>query len=968
MRRPLSLLFILLLFSAAVQAQTFRVNGVLVDSADRSPIIGAYIKIMPTSDTTKAVYTASDLQGKFQLSGLSPQTYRMVITNLTYETLERSFELKNRNIDFGTIVMKEGSKILQEVQVVGAIQQSQQKGDTTQFNAAAFKVNPDATTEELIRKMPGITVENGEVQAQGERVRRVLVDGKQFFGDDATLALRNLPAEIVDKIEVFDRQSDQAQFSGFDDGNAEKTINIVTRADRNRGQFGKLFAGYGLDDRFMAGGNVNIFGKGHRLSVIGLSNNVNQQNFASQDLAGVLGGGGRGGGGRGGGRGGGADNFMVGGQSGITNTTALGLNYSADWGEKTEVTASYFFNRSANSNRQITGRETFLDRGNQLYSDTSLSSNTNYNHRFNLRLEHKVNDRNSLIFQPNISLQDNSSESLRKGVTSYKEDGTLINLTENNRTSQNLAYNINNSLLWRHRFEKQGRTFSVNFSTAINNRERDGTLNSHNLYFTNPVNPGDTIDQVSENVTKGIRLGANANYTEPLGKSGQLQFGYNISVSNNNSKSETFHYSEITQDYTHLDSLLSNTFDNRYTTHRGGVSYRIRNASGLMFGAGVDFQHANLFSQQLFPGNNRVDNSFFNVLPNAMLMYRKQGGTNLRIFYRASTQEPSINQLQNVIDNSNPLFMSAGNPDLKQSYRHMVNVRFNTVGANTGHNMFILISGNLVSNYITNSTIIAQEPMLLPNGLLLEQGAQFTAPVNVNGNMGLRGFVTYGMPIKPLKINVNLSSGATYQRTPGMINNVRNLSNSYMLTQGLVISSNINENLDFSLSYNGNYNIVRNSIQQRVNNNYYTQGLGGRVNWIFGKGFVLQSDISSQSYRGLGEGFNQNYTLWNASFGKKMFKKNAGELKITMFDILGQNNSISRNVTETYQQDVISQVLTRYAMLTFTYNIRNFGGRASNSSQPNFDREGGGPGGMPPGGGFRGEGGGYRGGGGFRGN
>src|SRR5690606_9762392 len=296
---------------------------------------------------------------------------------------------------------------------------------------------------------------------------------------------------------------------------------------------------------------------------------------------------------------------------------------------------------------------------------------------------------------------------------------------------------------------------------------------------------------------------------------------------------------------------------------------------------------------------------------------------NLRIFYRASTQEPSINQLQNVIDNSNPLFMSAGNPDLKQSYRHMVNVRFNTVGANTGHNMFILISGNLVSNYITNSTIIAQEPMLLPNGLLLEQGAQFTAPVNVNGNMGLRGFVTYGMPIKPLKINVNLSSGATYQRTPGMINNVRNLSNSYMLTQGLVISSNINENLDFSLSYNGNYNIVRNSIQQRVNNNYYT--------------------------------------LWNASFGKKMFKKNAGELKITMFDILGQNNSISRNVTETYQQDVISQVLTRYAMLTFTYNIRNFGGRASNSSQPNFDREGGRPGGMPPGGGFRGEGGGFRG-------
>jgi len=964
MRRIYTLIptLLLLLIAAATHAQTYRITGTLVDSADKSPVIGAYIKLMPRTDTTKAVFVASDVQGRFQISNVRPQAYRMVITNLAYATLERSFEVKDQNIDFGNIEMREGSKILDEVQIVGAIQQSQQKGDTTQYNAAAFKVNPDATTEDLIRKMPGITVENGEVQAQGERVRRVLVDGKQFFGDDATLALKNLPAEIVDKIEVFDRQSDQAQFSGFDDGNAEKTINIVTRADRNRGQFGKLFAGYGLDDRFMIGGNVNIFSKAHRISVIGLSNNVNQQNFASQDLAGVLGGGG----GRGGGRG---DNFMVGGQSGITNTNAFGLNYTGTWGKKTEVTGSYFFNKSSNRNMQITGRETFLSRGNQLYSDTSRSSNINFNHRFNIRLEHKANDKNSIIFEPSISFQNNRSSSDRHGITTYKEDGSYINLTENHRNTKNFAYNVNNSLLWRHRFAKAGRTFSVNLSTSINNRDRDGSQNSYNIYFTNPTNPGDTIDQISENRTRGIRLGANANYTEPLGKTGQLQFGYNISVSNNNSKSETFHFSEFTRDYTILDSLLSNTFDNRYTTHRGGVSYRVRSQSGFTFGAGLDFQHANLYSQQVFPGNNKVDNSFFNLLPNAMLMYRKQGGTNLRVFYRASTQEPSINQLQNVIDNSNPLFMSAGNPDLKQAYRHSLNLRYNTVGANTGHNLFFLLSGTLVSNYITNSTIIAEEPTLLPNGLMLERGAQFTAPVNVNGNMGLRGFVTYGMPVKSIKLNINLSSGVTYQRTPGMINYTRNLSNNYIFTQGLVLSSNISENLDFSLSYNGNYNIVRNSIQRNVNNNYYTQGLGGRFNWIFAKGFVLASDLSNQNYRGLGEGFNQNYTLWNASFGKKMFKRNAGELRVTVFDILGQNNSINRSVTETYQQDVISQVLTRYAMLTFTYNLRNFGSRPSAQPQEGRPFRDGNFG--PPEGGFRrgeGSGGFGPGGGGFRGN
>lgn len=965
----------LFFFSIAVTAQTYRVNGVLKDSTDESGVIGAYIKLIPVADTTKAVYSSSDVNGKFQFSGVSPQAYRMVITNLAYETVTRAFTVRDEHVDFGTIRMKTGNQLLDEVQVVGAIQQSQQKGDTTQFNAAAFKVNPDATTEDLIRKMPGITVENGEVQAQGESVRRVLVDGKPFFGDDATLALRNLPAEIVDKIEVFDRQTDQAQFSGFDDGNAQKTINIVTRSDRNRGQFGKAFAGYGLDNRFMAGGNVNIFGNGHRLSVIGLSNNINQQNFGAQDLAGVMGssgGGGRGGGGGGGrggrgggggGRGGGADNFMVGQQAGITNTTAFGLNYTADWGKKTEVSASYFFNRSSNANRQITGRETFLSRGNQLYGDTSITGSTNNNHRFNVRLEHKINDRNSLIFSPSVSFQQNESFTDRSGITSHADGGGLINLTENNRISNTSAYNINNNLLWRHRFNKAGRTFSVDFSTAINNRFSESSLNSLNLYFTNLENPGDTIDQISENRTNGIRLAANANYTEPIGKTGQLQFGYNVSVSNNNSKSETNHFSEVTRDYTILDSLLSNTFDNRYTTQRGGLSYRIRSKSGLMFGTGVDFQHANLFSQQLFPGSNRVDNSFFNVLPNAMLMYRKPGGTNFRMFYRASTQEPSINQLQNVIDNSNPLFMSAGNPDLKQSFQHSLNVRFNTANANTGHNLFVLLSGNLVRNYITNSTIIAEEPTLLPNGLLLEQGAQFTAPVNVDGNGGLRGFITYGMPVKRLKMNINLNSGATYMRIPGLINNIRNLSNTYTLIQGVVLSSNISQNLDFSLSYNGNYNIVRNSIQQQSNNNFFTQGMGGRVNWIFGKGFLFQTDLNNQSFRGLGEGFNQNFTLWNASFGKKFMKNNAAELKVTMFDILGQNNSISRSVTETYQQDVISQVLTRYAMLTFTYNLRNFGGRSNNAAPPAYDRP---EGGFQRGeGGFRGPGG-ERGGGGFR--
>ena len=271
---------------------------------------------------------------------------------------------------------------------------------------------------------------NGEVQAQGEKVQRVLVDGKQFFGEDATLALKNLPAEIVDKIEVFDRQSDQAQLTGFDDGNAQKTINIVTRADRNAGKFGKLFAGYGSDNRYMAGGNLNIFGKEKRISIIGLSNNINQQNFASQDLAGVLGssggGGGRGGRGGGGGGGGGSwggggngGNFLVGQQNGITNTSAFGLNYTDKWGEKLEVTGSYFFNRSGNANTQATNRETFLSNGSQFYKEQTSNANTNLNHRVNFRFEYSPDKNNTIIFSPSVNWQDNQATTLRIGATTW---------------------------------------------------------------------------------------------------------------------------------------------------------------------------------------------------------------------------------------------------------------------------------------------------------------------------------------------------------------------------------------------------------------------------------------------------------------------------------------------------------------------------------------------------------------------
>lgn len=901
-----------------VQAQTAQIIGTVIDSTSKSPVEGAYVAVTKTAPGAKPEYVTTDVNGKFAIT-VNQESYLVKVSYLSYNDSERTIRVVGSIQDAGTFLLTEAVSTLKEVKVVGAVTPMEQKGDTTQFNAAAFKTNPDATTEDLIQKMPGITVTNGTVTAHGETVNRVLVDGKPFFGDDAALTLKSLPAEIVDKIEVFDKLSDQAQFTGFDDGSGQKTINIVTKSNRKVGQFGKVFAGYGLDNRYQAGGNVSFFNKNQRISVIGLTNNINQQNFSSQDLLGVSGN--SGGGGNRGGGGGAAGNFLVGQQSGLTGTNSFGLNYANKFGEKVDVTGSYFFNRTSNNNFQTTNEDYY---GRQLYKETNNSGSTNINHRLNFRVEYAIDKKNMLIFTPRLSFQNNQSGTLKNGLTNLG-DGTPLNSTDIDRSSKNDGYNFTNDLLFRHSFDKKGRTLSFNFNTQINDKNGTGNLYSKNQYFTNLEMPGDTIDQRSYTSSNAVVLGGNFVYTEPVSSTGQLQFNYGLTVSNSNSDKETYNNTLLDANaYTQLDTLLSNSFDNRYTTNRAGLSYRYRK-NNWSANLGMDFQNTGLYSEQLAPVMGKVDQSFTNFLPNAMITYRSKEGTQFRTFFRSSTNQPSISQLQNVVDNSNPLSLTAGNPNLKQEYRSNLNMRYSIAGANRPFSLNAMIFLTQTNNAIVNSTFIAPELTTLPNGIVLEQGAKLTAPINLDGSWNARALLTYGKPVSKIKLNVNLTSGFNYVRSPGMINNIANYSNTYAYSQGLVLSSNVSENLDFTASYSGNYNVVRNSIQPNLNNNYYTSSISARVNWIFGKGFVVSSDVNNQSYRGLGAGFNQNFTLWNASVGKKFLKNNAGELKLTVFDILKQNNSIARNVTETFVQDVTSQVLTQYAMLTFTYTLRNFG-------------------------------------------
>ncbi|MDP4262709.1 MAG: TonB-dependent receptor [Bacteroidota bacterium] len=950
------LFLVVLLLASAITVHAQSVKGKLVDLVDNKPLAGATLRLKMVKDTTRIFKGVTDSKGQFEFTDLTKDSFILQVSFVGYENYKQFVTLNDSlpDVDLGNVFVPKKTTELSGVTVVSKTPPTQQKGDTTQFNASQFKVNPDATTEDLIKKMPGITVDkDGTVTAQGDQVKKVTVDGRDFFGDDATAALRNLPSEIVDKIQVFDRLSDQAQFTGIDDGNSVKAINIVTKSGLKNGQFGRIYAGAGTDDRYSAGGNVSFFKGDRRISLVGNFNNVNQQNFASQDLLGVTssGGGGRGGGNFGGGRGGGGggprggggnfgggfggtDNFTVGQQSGISTTNSAGLNFSDKWGKKVDVQGSYFFNGSNNVNDNTSKLQTI---GTNLVRNTSsLSESNNYNNRINLRLDYRIDSFNSILINPSLNFQRNRSESQS---FLYTLDGTdSVNAQPGNSNTLKTGYNLRNNILYRHSFAKnRRRTFSVGFNQTFNKNNGDSYVYSDSRTFENGIINDSLQNQYITNPTNGYTLGGNISYTEPLGQKSLLQFTYQPSYSKNKADQETFNYNTIGKQYSDFVPEFSNKFENTTITHNGGITYRLGNTRDNQFSVGVNLQHTRLQSERTYPGVSSVDQAFTNLLPNLMWRKKISPRSTFNIFYRASTNFPSVTQLQDVVNSSNQLNLSMGNPGLKQSYSHFLTTRYTFTNTQKGQSLFANIFLQAQQNYIANAIYIAtQGDSVIQQGnpdIKLKKGAQLTKPVNLDGYKSLRSFFTFSQPVKFLKSNVNFNTGFSYSALPGFLNNASSITNNYIYNAGIVIASNISEYIDFNLSYNANFNVAKNSTQNSQNYNYVNQSAGIQFNLLTKSGWFLQNDLNNQSNKGLGQGYDQNFWLWNAGIGKKFLKKKVAELKLSVFDLLKQNQSVVRTVLGNQIEDSQSKVLQQYFMLTFTYSLRNFGKPPVNNFQ-----------------------------------
>jgi hypothetical protein len=928
-----------LFFTEIVQAQKLSISGVIQDeNSELFP--GVQIDLL--NDQNKAIQSErSNLKGEFTFYLNRQGQYSLTIQFLGYENDTINLLLKDSSIILKPIKLKITSKNLSEVVVkekkpIGAV-----INDTLQFNASSFKVMKDATADELIEKMPSVTKDQGSIKSQGEEVKQVLVDGKPFFGTDPNLSLKNLPAELIDKIQIFDQLSEQSQFTGINDGNTVKTINIVTKSGLNNGQFGKLYSGFGLPDqndndefRYQLGGNFNYFNGDRKISLIGMSNNINIQNFSIDDILGAMGSNNnqRGRGNFGGpprmgndsrrdsrNNSSGPGDFLVPQTGGITTTHALGINYTDKLGSKLDINFSYFYNQTRNKTINELSRQYFqADTTNQNYFESNTSTSNNLNHRINGRLEYKIDSSNSIILRPRITFQTNTSKGNSHSLTIL--NGESINETTNENQFDSDGYNFSNSLLYRHKFRKPGRTISLDINANYAPKDDQSFQLSFTQYKENNQLINDTLNQRRTNDYNKWGFNSNIEYTEPINPLHSLSLNYRYNIGSDKPNLETY---DVTFNQTEPDTLntdLSNRFDSKNSSHQIGVGYQFNKEQQWYISVRSSWQYSHLENQETFPGHLNLQKNFYNILPSLYLRYNISKSKNLNISYRSNTQIPTSTQLQYVLNNSNPVQLSIGNPDLRQSVSHNFNFRFSS--NNSDASMFyLMLGGSYTTDYITNHLYIQNRNLPIFNEFKIAPGSQLTIPENTSSSTQLRSFLSYTIPISLIKCNLTFDGSYVYTESPGLLDTMKFNTYQQFSTFGLSLTSNISQKFDFNIQFRPSYNTYKSADTK---DNYFILDQRVKFNWQFTNKNIIRIEFNSKINQDLSRQFDQNIYLLNIAIGRKIFKNERGEIAIGVNDIFNENESIQRLVSEYYLEDSKNNTIQRFFMVSFTYNIRNY--------------------------------------------
>lgn len=920
-----TMLFIGMIFSSFGQSNRWSVTGSIQDEKGNG-LPSATITLLEPGDSTLVTFGVSNPTGGFEIKNLRDEALLVQVSFVGFETFYQLVNKPNEGnlFSLGIIRLREDTADLDEF-TIEAIAPVTIKKDTVEFHADAFKTNPNANVEDLLKRLPGVEIDSdGNIKAQGETVRRILVDGKEFFGTDPKLATKNLLAEAIEKVQILDRRSDQSQFTGIDDGQREKTINLQLKESHKKGFFGTLNGGLGSDNRYGLRGNVNRFTDKQQLSFLGMSNNTNEQGFSIEDYINFSGG---------------AQNFMSGGGgqvrvviggagnqgsiplnngqrvNGIMNSHAFGTNLNRDFNKNTQMKSSYFFNMIDHQITQNTDRLNFFPSGDFNFNEQSKQDNLNANHRLNLIVDHKIDTLNS--FRSTTSANFTQSDRVSNSITSTTDlEGNQLNRGERTNVNTGDSYQMNTEFLFRHRFLKPGRTWSANLNFGINQSDYEGSLYAENEFFGN--NPElEIIRQQNTQFNSSFNYGANISYTEPLGGRKYLELVYNFRQNHNSVDRQVFDWEGESLIF---NEQLSNRFNSLYTFHRPGanISY---NAGKYNLVAGMALQATRL-NGELLLFDELIQTRFENLLPSLRFNYSFSNTKNLGFNYMTSVTEPTIEQLQPVINNADPLNIYVGNPELRPAFLHNWGINYNSFDIGR----FISLFANANINYTQNAIVNSQS--------IDERQVRTIIPVNVKDNVRANGNINFGFPIKPLNSRFNFGPNLMYSQGLNLMNDVEDVIKISNLGGNVRYDFNWKEYVNIGLSANLSRQRTAYDFNPQQNQLFFNQNYNSELNVNFLKKFMIGGNFNYLVYRSETTDFNETIPLLNLYISRFILKNNLGEIRLSGQNLLDQNVGVSQRADVNFIEQTVTNNLGRFIMLSFTYKLNNKINPMNNMGRP----------------------------------
>ena len=911
----LTILTTIFVFSLS-RAQDFNIKGKVVDATTGLPLEGATIYTETIKDSTLLAYSISNTNGIFEIEGKTALKEINIFFSFNgYEAMKMKLQVK-KSINLSDIKLKEQIQELKGVYVTGERVPINIRKDTLEFNASSFKTRPDATVEDVLKRLPGVEVDSdGKITSNGKEVDKVLVNGQVFFSKDPKVATKSLPKEVIDKIQILDTKTKTQEFTGEEGDGETKTINLTIKEDKNKGYLGRLSAGYGTDERYQANGLLNYFRDQERVSVIAGSNNINNAGFSFDEIYDMVGRSSRGGismNSQGG--------FSVGGLSfgfgqGIVTSSNIGASYANQKKDAYRTDANYFMALSDSFNDEKTSRENILNTG-SFFTDTesSFKGSTNSN-QGSANLEFDVDKTLRISIQPQLGVTRTDSQTVRSTI-STEDTGETINTNEVRSTADQLQRSFTNNLSILKKLDTIGGYLRLSFSNDNSKTNNSSNLNSEiNVFGDNPSQ--ELLDQQTEvdNSIDSYRL--EGTYRLALSKTFSMDFEYQYNNRKRENTREVFDFDDVSGTYSEFNQALSSDF--RFTNVQNTPSLSIRNRTDkLNINLTARYTNTNLDNKD-FLQNSFFSKHYNNFLFNSFLRYTIDRNKRLSLSFRSSLNIPQLNELQPVPNISNPLNVIIGNPDLRPGITRRIYFNYNNYSWKDRTGLFMYMSLSYSNDQVSPTTTTDEDFL------------RTTRYVNVDGNYNHYGGVGYSKQLKNdsiLTIKFNFRPSLNIRKNVGFNNGNRLETKRISVTPRISTLFNYKEMVTIEPEYTLSLSSTKYNLDNLSDINFTSHNVKLKTTTFWPKNVVWGNDIS-YSYNGnVGAGFDKDAIFWNTSIGLQMMKKKA-TVKVLGYDILNQNINTRRSTGQDFIQDFQGTVLQRYFMSSFTYKFDQFGGKKS---------------------------------------